>query len=225
MHILELCSGWCSVSRVFKQDHGWHVTTLDNQNRFKPTILTDIATWDYWDYFATHPLPDVIWASPPCRTMTVAAWARHRGENGEAISREGKDGDACVQACLTIIQHCLTLNPRLIFFCENPLHGAFRRLPSVLPYIARGQYRALQYGDYSPETHSLKPTIVLTNCDLWTPRPIQRRKSVKHWNCLSKKQRTILPRILCEEIAGACVESLGRVPTVRCTRPVSSTVP
>ena len=215
MHILELCSGWCSVSRVFEQDHGWQVTTVDNQNRFKPTILTDITTWDYRGYFATRPPPDVIWASPPCRTMTVAAWSRHRGQHGEAISREGKVGDACVQTCLRIIQYCLTLKPRLIYFCENPLHGAFRRLPSVQPYIAQGQYRTLQYGDYAPETHSLKPTIVLTNCTSWTPRPIQRRKSVVHWNKLSKKQRTIIPRVLCEEIAGACVQSLGRVPTVR----------
>jgi hypothetical protein len=144
MHILEVCSGWCSISQVFEQDHGWQVTTVDNNPKFKAAICADITTWDYRGYFATHPLPDVIWASPPCRTMTVAAWARHRSEHGEAISREGVEGDKCVHACLTVIQYCLTLNPRLIYFCENPLHGAVRRLPCVHPYIAQGQYRAVQ---------------------------------------------------------------------------------
>ena len=121
MHILELCSGWCSVSRVFEQDHGWHTATLDNRCKFKPTILTDITMWDYRDYFATHPLPDVIWASPACRTMSVAAWSQHRGGDGAAISRQSEEGDKCVQACLRIIEHCLSLNASLIYFSARTL--------------------------------------------------------------------------------------------------------
>ena len=95
----------------------------------------------------------------------------------------------------------MQLNPNLIYFVENPLHGAFRKLPCVQPYLERSLYRTLQYGDYAPTTHSLKPTLILTNCTSWQPKPMVLTRSVRPWNTLSKKKRTILPRELCLEIA------------------------
>ena len=201
MIILELCCGWKSASDVFVSEHGWDSTTVDILRKFKPTILDDITKWDYRSYYRTHPPPDVIWASPPCRTFTVQAWGRHRDGGGGAISSDGESGDACVRACLECIEYCLRLNPNLIYFVENPLHGAFRKLPCVQPYLERNLYRTLQYGDYAPTTHSLKPTLILTNCTCWQPKPMTLTRSVRHWNTLSKKKRTIIPRELCLEIA------------------------
>jgi len=207
--ILELCCGWKSTSVVFKEDHGWDAVTLDLLPRFKPTILADITTWDYRSYFQTHPAPDVIWASPPCRTFTVAAWGKNRTANGEALTEASEQGDACVRACLDCIEYCRAhVNPNVIFFVENPGYGAFRKLPCVVPYIHSGQSRMLQYGDYAPDTHSLKPTIVLTNCTSWHPRPMRLTKSVVHWNRLSKKRRTVIPRAVCEEVAAAAVAAV-----------------
>ena len=202
-HVLELCCGWKSFSNVLAEDHGWQVTSLDCRNKFRPSILCDVTHWDYRNYYSQHLPPDVVWASPPCRTMTVAAWGKHRDGAGGAISKEGEKGDACVRACLEIIGFLKNLNPTLVFFVENPAHGAFRKLDCVRPFIDVGMCRTLQYGDYAPDTHSLKPTIILTNCASWAPRPVTRRKSVVHWNKLSKKRRTVLPRSLCEEIAAA----------------------
>ena len=71
--ILELCCGWKSVSNAFATNHHWHAATVDILPKFKPTLLTDVTRWDYRAYFETHPVPDVIWASPPCRTFTVQA--------------------------------------------------------------------------------------------------------------------------------------------------------
>ena len=199
--ILELCSGWASISSVLVEDHGWSATTLDVLPKFTPTIQCDVCKWDYREYYSQHLPPDVVWASPPCRTMTVAAWGRHRDAQGRAKSSEGREGDACVQACLEIIAYLKELHPPLVFFVENPAHGAFHRLECVRPYIDSGMYRVLQYADYAPDTHSLKPTLVLTNCTRWQPRPVVMRKSLVHWNRLSKKRRTVMPRALCEEIA------------------------
>ena len=75
------------------------------------------------------------------------------------------------------------------------------------PFIERGDFRMLQYGDYS-DRHSLKPTLVLTNCVAWLPKPMVLRKSVVHWDWdrLSKKRRTVIPRAVCAEIAQVCCQ-------------------
>ena len=206
--LLELCCGWKSVSDVFRagcggEGGGWTVVTLDVLPRFRPDILADVCAWDYRTYFAAsaaHSIPDVIWASPPCKTFTVAAWGRHRDGSGGATSVASREGDACVRACLGCIEYCLGRNPKLMFFVENPLYGAFRKLECVQPYLRAGQSRRLQYGDYAPDTHSLKPTLVLTNCSRWRPKPMVLTKSKRHWNTLSKKQRTIIPQSLCREV-------------------------
>lgn len=195
------------MSNSFKK-LGWDVVTLDNTAKFKPTILGDVTTWDYQAYFDTHPVPDVVWASPPCRTFTKQAWARHRDGTGTATTNDARNGDRCVRACLDCISHLRKRNRKLTFFVENPLHGAFRHLTCVQPLLRSGQYRAIQYGDYSPETHSLKPTLVLTNCDRWVPIPITATKSTTPWNTLSKKQRTIIPDAVCDEIALVCHQTL-----------------
>ena len=98
--ILELCCGWKSVSRVFESECKWESTTVDVLRKFKPTILADMTQWDYRSHFASHVAPDVIWASPPCRTFTVQAWGRYGDSDGGAIGTDGEDGDACVRACL-----------------------------------------------------------------------------------------------------------------------------
>ena len=208
-HVLELCCGWKSVSNCLVQDHGWTATSVDILPKFKPTICCDVAAWDYRAYYSQHLPPDVVWASPPCRSFTVAAWGKHRDGEGGATSADGEKGDACVRACLEIIAFLKELHPPLVYFVENPAHGAFRKLDCVRPHIERGAFRHVQYGDYAPDTHSMKPTLVLTNCTRWHPRPAVMRKSLVHWNRLSKKRRTVMPRALCEEIAAALIGHTG----------------
>ena len=95
--ILELCCGWKSISTLFVSEHHWQSITLDTLPKFKPTILADMAQWDYRSYFQAHPAPDAIWASPPCCTFTVQAWGRYRDSEGGAISTDSEGGDACVR--------------------------------------------------------------------------------------------------------------------------------
>jgi len=206
--ILELCCGYKSISKAFARQ-GWDTITLDNQHRFNPTIVADMLVWDYRAYFATNPVPDVVWASPPCRTFTKQAWSKHRSKAGSARTSDAREGDRCVRACLDCIAYLRQRNPDLVFFVENPLHGAFRHLKCVRPFMRKGQSRALQYGDYAPDKHSLKPTLVLTNCDSWTPKPMKAKKSTTRWDQLSKKRRTIIPDEVCEEIAQVVIAYVG----------------
>ena len=162
-----------------------------------------MAAWNFREYFESgHRVPGVVWCSPLCRTFTITTWASHRDKDGRgtATSDASAHGDACVAACLDVIRHCQTLNPGLIWFVENPLHFAFRRLDCVRPYNRTGQCRSLQYGDTRtlPEGRSvtstaskrtckqatfelssmetirtaIQPTLVLTNLASWRPRPI-----------------------------------------------------
>ena len=204
--LLELCCGWKSVSNEFRTGGGWTVVTLDVLPKFRPDILADVCAWDFRKYFedGAMPIPDVIWASPPCKTFTVAAWGKHRDGGGGATTAASREGDACVRACLGCIDYCLARNPNLLYFVENPLYGAFRKLECVQPFLRAGQFRRLQYGDYAPDTHSLKPTLVLTNCLCWQPKPMVLTKSKRHWNKLSKKQRTIIPQSVCREVLASC---------------------
>ena len=95
------------------KERGWDSTIVDILRKFKPTILADITKWDYRAYYRSHPPPDVIWASPPCRTFTVQAWGRYRDSEGGAV------GVRCstIQAYLRD-RHDPTI-PKL---CADPFH-------------------------------------------------------------------------------------------------------
>ena len=85
----------------------------------------------------------------PVQVFTVASWSKHRVGQGETTSAEEEMDDACIHACMEILEFLRGLNPQLVFFFENPLHGAFRKLDYVRPFIERGDFCMLQYDDYS----------------------------------------------------------------------------
>ena len=191
--------------------------------KFRPTLTCDVTQLDYRAHYAAHSPPDVVWASPSCRTFSVANWGKHRGGDGGATSADGAQGDACVRACLEIIEHLRTLNPQLVYFVENPAYGAIRMLDCVRPHIEHGAFRQVQYGDYAPDTHSMKPALVLTNCARWHARPMVIRKSLVHWNHLSKKRRTVMPRTLYEEIVRAVVLDVSSASCGGCSQRLPNT--
>ena len=89
--------------------------------------------------------------------------------------------------------------------CHNKLkvtHKDSNIFEAFVRVLKAGQAK-YKDGDYAPTTHSLKPTLILTNCTSWQPKPMVLARSVRHWNTLSKKKRTIIPRELCREVAAA----------------------
>ena len=71
MRALEWFCGTKSFSRECERA-GWEVTTVDNREKFSPTILADVLTWDY----TTHPPVDVFWAGIPCTKYSIASHIR-----------------------------------------------------------------------------------------------------------------------------------------------------
>ena len=76
MRLLNLFSGTDSVAKPWKEN-GHDCISVDIDPRFNPEICDDILQIDY----ATLPIPDVIWASPPCdqysRARTRAKTSRN----------------------------------------------------------------------------------------------------------------------------------------------------
>ena len=91
MRLLELFSGTGSVGLPFKEA-GHEVISIDIDPRYEPTICDDIFNIDY----TILPIPDVIWASPPCDQY---ARCRTRGP-----PRNFKLADSLVARAIEIIE-------------------------------------------------------------------------------------------------------------------------
>jgi site-specific DNA-cytosine methylase len=66
--LLELFGGTGSVGRAFRAA-GWHVISVDNDERWSPDILRDVSDLTAADL---PQQPDLIWASPVCTEYSRA---------------------------------------------------------------------------------------------------------------------------------------------------------
>jgi len=119
-NLLELFAGTKSVSRAVSDKYD-SVVSVDILNKFKPTHVSDIMTWDYKKYAPNH--FRTIWASPPC---TQYSKAKSRGV------RDIVGANAIVQRTLDIISY---FKPDT-WFIENPQTGKLKDQPMMqnLPY-------------------------------------------------------------------------------------------
>jgi len=72
LKVLELFCGTKSISKVF-QKKGHATFTIDNDAIHKPDLLIDILKFSINDLPKEFRKPDIIWASPPCTTFSVAS--------------------------------------------------------------------------------------------------------------------------------------------------------
>jgi site-specific DNA-cytosine methylase len=156
MKTLELFAGSRSFSKVAER-LGHEVYTTDNQDFEKIDQVCDIFDFDL-DKLPYR--PDIIWASPPCTTFSIASCYHHWNKDKTPKTEKCKVGIKIVEKTLQIINQ---LQPKY-FFIENP-RGLLRK-QNMMQNLPRKTVTYCSYGDTR-----MKPTDIWTNCD-FTTRPM-----------------------------------------------------
>ena len=82
MKVLELFSGTRSIGKAF-EERGHEVYSVDYDERFEADSHADIEFLTAEDILRDFGHPDVIWASPDCRSYSIAGIRFHRVKNHE----------------------------------------------------------------------------------------------------------------------------------------------
>jgi site-specific DNA-cytosine methylase len=206
MKILELFCGTKSFSNEAEK-LGHQTFTIDNDAIHKPDLCIDIMnfTADMLPEEFKH--PDIIWASPPCTTFSVAS-IRHYWVNGKPKNDKTLLGIALVKKTIAIIEE---LNPTY-WFIENP-RGMLRKQD----FMPKNR-KTVTYCTYGHKVQ--KPTDIWTNCETWKPLKMCKpgadcherasrgskngiqgiNNSFSNLGSRGKIKRAIIPSKLCNEI-------------------------
>jgi len=155
LKVLELFAGSCSFSNV-AATYGFETYTTDIKQFGDINNVSDIFDFDYKNLDFQ---PDIIWASPPCTTFSVASCGKHwtaPDENGLRYPKtnEAEVGLKILEKTIEIMHY---LNPKY-YFIENP-RGLMRKMLLVQPFD-RYTVSYCQYGDTR-----MKPTDIWTNLE------------------------------------------------------------
>ena len=204
MKVLELFAGSRSFSKV-AEELGHETYTTD----FKPFDKID-QVCNIFDFdISKIPFePDIIWASVPCYTFSVASIGHHWTGGYRAYipkTEKAKIGLKIVKKTIDIINE---LNPKY-YYIENP-RGLLRKLPVIQSVPIR---RTVWYCQYGKDETRAKPTDIWTNDMSWIPRPICHNvnKNCHHeaaprgsktgtQGLKGNYERSIVPYELCAEI-------------------------
>jgi len=156
--LLELFSGTGSIGKVAKK-LGLEVISIDIVEKFKPSIVADLLTFDY----KTLPIPDYIWASPPCTSFSKLVCS-HKNPSRDCktlkpLNETAKLGDKLLIRTIKIIKYFQSKNPKLKYVFENPV-GMMRRMKQV----CKIKYTTVTYCKYG--FNYKKPTDLWNNFDL-----------------------------------------------------------
>jgi|TARA_Y100001938_G_C8046534_1_gene409251 hypothetical protein len=202
MKVLELFAGSCTFSRTAKE-HGHETYTIDIVDNKGINMVEDLL------YVTPQKIPfkpDVVWASPPCTTFSVASIGYHwQGGHRAYIPKTSKAyiGLALVKKTLEIMEY---FQPDF-WYLENP-RGLLRKLPVVKDLPIRNTISFCKYGDIR-----MKPTDIWTNDESWIPREMCKNGNPDcHHERAPRGSRTgtqglkgsyergILPVELCQEV-------------------------
>lgn len=149
MKLLELFAGSRSMGKVADR-LGMDVCSVDVKPFEGIDIVRDIEELNWYDIpFA----PDIIWASPPCTTYSMAAISHHRNQEDRSPKTAfAAKSDRLVQATLYIISKF----PHALWYIENPV-ATLQYMP-FMQGIDRAVVWYCKYGDTRA-----KPTNIFTN--------------------------------------------------------------
>ena len=202
MKVLELFAGSRSFSKV-AEEMGMQTFTSDYKCFDKIDYICDILQFDV----SKIPFkPDIIWASPPCTTFSIASCYHHWNKDRTPKTKECFKGIEMVKKTLEIIKN---LKPRY-FYIENP-RGLLRKMDFIQNIGIRNTITYCQYG----ETR-MKPTDIWTNNLNWKPRKMCKNGMPCHeaaprgsktgtQGLKNNYLRSIVPSELCIEILESCI--------------------
>jgi len=194
MNVLELFAGTASFSNA-AIDH--RTFTSDFNPQFNTDYTVDIMKFDT----SKVPLkPDVIWASPPCETFSVASIGHHWSPGYIPKSTNCQLGIDRVLKTIEIINE---LQPKY-WFIENP-RGLLRKMPFMQDFY-RYTVTYCQYGDTR-----MKPTDIWSNVPNLVLKPMckngmpchiaaPRGSSTGTQGIKTYKDRSRIPDELCKSI-------------------------
>ncbi len=213
MKILELFAGSRSIGKEAEK-LGMQVFSVDLKNFEGIDLAIDIEelTPDMIPF-----KPDVIWASPPCTTYSMAAISHHR--NGQVPKTEfASKSDRLVKNTLKIINHF-----DCIYYIENP--RAMLRKMKFMRGIPKTTVTYCTYG-----AKNMKPTDIfsnninnLFNPNGWTPKAMCFNGNTKcHHEAAPRGSKTgtqgikgnynrsKIPQELCKEILKATIKTIRK---------------
>jgi len=161
MNILELFAGSRSVGKIADK-RGHNVFSVDINDFNGINLVKDIEFLNINDIPFK---PDMIWASPPCTTYSIAAISHHRN-NQQPKTEFAEKSDRLILNTIKIIKEfdCM-------FYIENPV-GMLRKM-DFMQQFHRTTITYCSYGD-----ERMKPTDIwsnniasLFNQDGWKPMP------------------------------------------------------
>ena len=214
MKVLELFAGTRSIGKKFEaKGHEVYSIEWDKEH---PNIdwYVDIGTITTQDIIDRFGVPDVVWASPDCTSYSVAAISRHRiRENSGNLAPKSDYAKFCDKVnthVIDMINELLEINPKLIYFIENP-RGGMRKM-NFMKDLPRYTVTYCQYGDTR-----MKPTDIWTNHPNPKFKPPCKNGDTCHESAprgsrtgtqgrKNAKERSRIPEQLCKHIVEICEE-------------------
>ena len=213
MKVLELFAGTRSIGKAFEAK-GHEVFSVEWNKDFEDIDLyIDISNLTAEQIISEFGRPDVIWASPDCATFSIAGISHHRRRNPETGNLEPVSDYA--KFCDSVDQHVLQLIKELkpkYYFIENP-RGGMRKM-DFMQGLPRYTVTYCQYGDMR-----MKPTDIWTNHPNPKFKPMCKNGDSCHVSAprgsrtgtqglKGSKERSVIPKALCEHIVNICEEAL-----------------
>ena len=220
LKVIELFAGTKSISNeFFKKGHQTYAIEWDKSHSNIDWYI-DIGSISAKDIIDKFGVPDVIWASPDCTSYSIAAISHHRIKelNGNLApkSEYAKFCDNVNQNVIKIIKDLLEINPKLIYFIENP-RGGLRKM-NFMKNLPRYTVTYCQYLIDKPlEERRMKPTDIWTNHPNPNFKPTCKNGDPCHMKAprgsrtgtqglKGAKERSIIPKLLCQHIVNICEE-------------------
>ena len=155
MQTVELFCGTKSFSKVAEK-LGHKIFTTDIEPQFLPSMQRDILKLNKQDFCGLD--IDVLWASPPCTSFSVASIGSSWCGN---YCPKRTETALCMAYVLKTLELIKELKPKY-WFIENP-RGVLRKM-AFMDGLHRKTLTYCQYGD-----KRMKPTDIWTNLKKWRP--------------------------------------------------------